>query len=108
MEHIIRLFEEKGTDIWWEEADDAVFVAPEYRNNGRTYRRGYDTMDVWFDSGTSWTMIKERDAAKPVADIYLEGSDQHRGWFQSSLLTSSKYDLSLQLEEEDMMLTPTY
>lgn len=48
-------------------------------------------MDVWFDSGSSWTMLKDmpdRDPTKPLADVYLEGSDQHRGWFQSSLLTS--------------------
>ncbi|ORY90370.1 isoleucyl-tRNA synthetase [Syncephalastrum racemosum] len=87
VEHIINIFETRGTDVWWEEADDAMFVAPEYRNNGRTYHRGYDTMDVWFDSGTSWTMLDKREG-RPVADIYLEGSDQHRGWFQSSLLTS--------------------
>lgn len=83
--------QERGTDAWWEETDDNVFVAPEYRNQGKNYTRGYDTMDVWFDSGTSWTMlnnIPDRDPAKPVADVYLEGSDQHRGWFQSSLLTS--------------------
>lgn len=81
--------QERGTDAWWEETDDNVFVAPEYR--GKKYTRGYDTMDVWFDSGTSWTMLRDiegRDQSKPVADVYLEGSDQHRGWFQSSLLTS--------------------
>ncbi|KAJ8658278.1 isoleucine-tRNA ligase [Lichtheimia ornata] len=92
VEHIIKVFNERGTDCWWEEADDTIFVAPEYRNNGKVYKRGYDTMDVWYDSGTSWTMIKEytgRDGKdKPLADVYLEGSDQHRGWFQSSLLTS--------------------
>jgi isoleucyl-tRNA synthetase len=43
-------------------------------------------MDVWFDSGTSWTLLPEQET-KPVADVYLEGTDQHRGWFQSSLLT---------------------
>lgn len=59
VEHIIKLFNERGTDCWWEETDDAVFVAPEYRNNGKVYKRGYDTMDVWYDSGTSWTMINE-------------------------------------------------
>ncbi|KAI8141829.1 tRNA synthetases class I-domain-containing protein [Fennellomyces sp. T-0311] len=88
VEHIIKVFEDRGIDSWWEEADDSVFVAPEYRNTGKQYRRGYDTMDVWFDSGTSWTMIEPRDKDQPVADVYLEGSDQHRGWFQSSLLTS--------------------
>lgn len=45
--------------------------------------KGTDTMDVWFDSGTSWSMLENG-----VADVYLEGSDQHRGWFQSSLLTA--------------------
>ncbi|KAF7724289.1 hypothetical protein EC973_001190 [Apophysomyces ossiformis] len=91
VEHIIRVIDERGTDAWWEEEDDSIFVADEYKNNGKTYKRGYDTMDVWFDSGTSWTMMKDipgRDPSKPVADMYLEGSDQHRGWFQSSLLTS--------------------
>ncbi|KAI8087562.1 tRNA synthetases class I-domain-containing protein [Thamnidium elegans] len=91
VEYIIKILQERGTDAWWEETDDSVFVAPEYRNQGKIYTRGYDTMDVWFDSGTSWTMlnnIPDRDPTKPVADVYLEGSDQHRGWFQSSLLTS--------------------
>lgn len=91
VEYIIKILEERGTDSWWEEKDDLVFVAPEYRDKGKTYTRGYDTMDVWFDSGTSWTMLRDipdRDPSKPLADVYLEGSDQHRGWFQSSLLTS--------------------
>ncbi|KAG2198396.1 hypothetical protein INT47_009801, partial [Mucor saturninus] len=91
VEYIIQILQERGTDVWWEEKDDSVFVAPEYRDKGKTYTRGYDTMDVWFDSGTSWTMLKniaDRDSSKPLADVYLEGSDQHRGWFQSSLLTS--------------------
>ncbi|KAI7906731.1 tRNA synthetases class I-domain-containing protein [Cokeromyces recurvatus] len=86
VEYIIQILQERGTDAWWEEPDDMVFVAPEYRN--KTYKRGYDTMDVWFDSGTSWTLLEQRKEGKPLADVYLEGSDQHRGWFQSSLLTS--------------------
>ncbi|RUS15214.1 isoleucine--tRNA ligase [Endogone sp. FLAS-F59071] len=92
--HIVSIIEQTGgTDAWWEIEDDAVFVADEYKTSGKTYRRGYDTMDVWFDSGSSWTFardqtVKERGSDKPVADVYLEGSDQHRGWFQSSLLTS--------------------
>ncbi|MCX7592502.1 MAG: class I tRNA ligase family protein, partial [Fischerella sp.] len=60
-----------------------------YRHNGRTYRKGMDTMDVWFDSGSSWAaVVKQRPELRYPADMYLEGSDQHRGWFQSSLLTS--------------------
>ena len=46
-------------------------------------------MDVWFDSGSSWAAVcEQRDELEYPADLYLEGSDQHRGWFQSSLLTS--------------------
>ncbi|KAF8985813.1 hypothetical protein BGZ46_001781 [Entomortierella lignicola] len=90
VQHIIDTVKEHGSDAWWTMATEEL-LAPEYRNNGRTYRRGYDTMDVWFDSGTSWTMIEEK-MPRPhlpfVADVYSEGSDQHRGWFQSSLLTS--------------------
>ena len=53
------------------------------------YVKGMDTMDVWFDSGSSWAAVaKQRDGLHYPVDLYLEGSDQHRGWFQSSLLTS--------------------
>ncbi|KAI9306408.1 tRNA synthetases class I-domain-containing protein [Cunninghamella echinulata] len=94
VQHIIDIFDKHGsTDIWWEADDDSIFVAPQYKNDGKVYKRGYDTMDVWFDSGTSWTMLdgingRSTSDDQPLADICLEGSDQHRGWFQSSLLTS--------------------
>ncbi|NBD33207.1 MAG: isoleucine--tRNA ligase [Cyanobacteria bacterium] len=79
---------EKGSDAWWEMSTEEL-LPPEYRNNGRTYRKGTDTMDVWFDSGSSWAAVaKQREELKYPVDMYLEGSDQHRGWFQSSLLTS--------------------
>ncbi|MEO0948858.1 MAG: isoleucine--tRNA ligase, partial [Cyanobacteria bacterium J06641_5] len=79
---------DRGSDAWWELAVEDL-LPEEYRNNGRTYRKGTDTMDVWFDSGSSWAAVaKQREALGYPADIYLEGSDQHRGWFQSSLLTS--------------------
>ncbi|KAI8363715.1 isoleucine--tRNA ligase [Mortierella sp. GBAus27b] len=90
VQHIINVVKEHGTDAWWTMSTEQL-LAPEYRNNGKEYRRGFDTMDVWFDSGTSWTMIEEkmpRPHLPYVADVYSEGSDQHRGWFQSSLLTS--------------------
>ena len=52
-------------------------------------RKGHDTLDVWIDSGTSWAaVVQKRPELQFPADLYLEGSDQHRGWFQSSLLTS--------------------
>lgn len=87
--HIRDIFAQKGSDAWWEMSVEELL--PEtYRHNGRKYRRGFDTMDVWFDSGSSWAaVVKQRqELAKYPVDIYLEGSDQHRGWFQSSLLTS--------------------
>ncbi|GAA5970004.1 hypothetical protein JCM11641_000230 [Rhodosporidiobolus odoratus] len=97
IDHIVSVLERegKGTDYWWDgEAEE--FVEPEElersKADGRVWRKGTDTMDVWFDSGCSWTLLRElelegRDADAPLADVYFEGSDQHRGWFQSSLLT---------------------
>jgi isoleucyl-tRNA synthetase len=96
VDHIQALIAEHGSDVWWEREVEELL--PEaYRNNGRKYRKGTDTMDVWFDSGSSWAGVLggESHDSKIVpyamnypADMYLEGSDQHRGWFQSSLLTS--------------------
>ena len=86
--HVRDIFAEKGSDAWWEMSVEEL-LPESYRNNGHSYRKGTDTMDVWFDSGSSWAAVAaQRDELKYPADIYLEGSDQHRGWFQSSLLTS--------------------
>jgi len=86
--HVQAIFAEKGSDAWWELSVEEL-LPEKYRNNGRTYRKGSDTMDVWFDSGSSWAAVAEqREGLKYPVDMYLEGSDQHRGWFQSSLLTS--------------------
>jgi isoleucyl-tRNA synthetase len=88
IEHVRKIFAEKGSDAWWE-LSVAELLPESYRNNGRSYRKGMDTMDVWFDSGSSWNAVANtRPELKYPADMYLEGSDQHRGWFQSSLLTS--------------------
>nr|WP_225914043.1 isoleucine--tRNA ligase [Leptolyngbya ohadii] len=87
IDHVQKLFAEKGSDAWWQLPIEEL-LPESYRNNGKTYRKGTDTMDVWFDSGSSWAAVaKARGLGYPV-DMYLEGSDQHRGWFQSSLLTS--------------------
>lgn len=73
------------------------FIPPSLRRSGRTFTKGTDTIDVWFDSGSSWTMLQSVEADDSSrgdshrvrqADICLEGSDQHRGWFQSLLLTA--------------------
>ncbi|MBW4442552.1 MAG: isoleucine--tRNA ligase [Plectolyngbya sp. WJT66-NPBG17] len=77
---------EKGSDAWWELSIKELL--PE-KYHGKNYRKGTDTMDVWFDSGSSWAaVVEQRSELRYPADMYLEGSDQHRGWFQSSLLTS--------------------
>ena len=90
--HIISQIRDRGMTAWWSDEDtDPRWVAPPLLAQYPTsiFRRGKDTMDVWFDSGTSWAqMTKEGDSAQCApADVYLEGTDQHRGWFQSSLLT---------------------
>ncbi|MBW4635200.1 MAG: isoleucine--tRNA ligase [Iphinoe sp. HA4291-MV1] len=86
--HVQAIFAQKGSDAWWELSVEEL-LPEKYRNNGRSYRKGTDTMDVWFDSGSSWAAVaQQRSELRYPADLYLEGSDQHRGWFQSSLLTS--------------------
>ncbi|KAE8825007.1 hypothetical protein PTNB73_07105 [Pyrenophora teres f. teres] len=86
--HIIDVIKHRGIDAWWTDpADDPAWTPPHLTGTG-TYVRGKDTMDVWFDSGTSWSLLpRSQHPDKPLADVYLEGTDQHRGWFQSSLLT---------------------
>ncbi len=86
--YVQAIIAEKGSDAWWE-LPIAELMPESYRHNGKSYRKGTDTMDVWFDSGSSWAaVVEQRPELRYPADIYLEGSDQHRGWFQSSLLTS--------------------
>mmetsp|Transcript_10168 Transcript_10168/g.30588 ORF Transcript_10168/g.30588 Transcript_10168/m.30588 type:complete len:1078 (-) Transcript_10168:186-3419(-) len=91
LQRVVDIVEAKGTDAWFElEASD---ILGDLVENPDQYVKGTDTMDVWFDSGTSWAGVvgARPELGKPdgaPADLYLEGSDQHRGWFQSSLLTS--------------------
>ncbi|KAJ1733713.1 isoleucine-tRNA ligase [Coemansia biformis] len=90
IKHIIDIVRTRGgSDAWWTLPVEEL-VAPAYRGCGETYVKGTDTMDVWFDSGSSWKILEGRAerSTGAYADVYLEGSDQHRGWFQSSLLTS--------------------
>jgi isoleucyl-tRNA synthetase len=75
-----------GADVWFT-ADASRFLTPEY--NPDHYEKVTDILDVWFDSGSTHAFVLEaRDDLGSPADLYLEGSDQHRGWFQSSLLES--------------------
>ena len=85
--HAQTIIAEIGSDAWWELSVEEL-LPESYRQNGKSYRRGTDTMDVWFDSGSSWASVVQQRPLRYPADMYLEGSDQHRGWFQSSLLTS--------------------
>ncbi len=88
LDHIQAIIAQEGSDAWWNLPVKELLPEP-YRNNGKTYRKCMDTMDVWFDSGSSWAAVaQQREGLTYPVDMYLEGSDQHRGWFQSSLLTS--------------------
>lgn len=91
IEAIKNLFAREGSDAWYKyEAQEILpkgFSCPTC--NGKSFSKEKDIMDVWFDSGSSHQAVLTQwpDLSWP-ADLYLEGSDQHRGWFQSSLLTS--------------------
>ncbi|KAI7221661.1 isoleucyl-tRNA synthetase [Hortaea werneckii] len=84
IEHIMQVFKQRGTDAWFEDGEDDLWLHSGLEKG--KWVRGRDTMDVWFDSGTTWTTLSDRKD-KPLSDVYVEGTDQHRGWFQSSLLT---------------------
>ncbi len=92
--HVIDLIAEHGTDVWWEKSTDEL-LPEELRGKG--YTREMDIMDVWFDSGSSHVymenLLKEKYNldTKGQFDLYLEGSDQYRGWFNSSLINSVAY-----------------
>ena len=85
------LFREHGSNIWFDkEADELVpegLVCPVCGH--RHFTKESDIMDVWFDSGSTWAAVaEEREQLHYPAEVYLEGGDQYRGWFQSSMLTS--------------------
>ncbi len=90
-ERIERLIRENGSNVWMEKAEKELlpegFVCPHC--GGKSFRKETDILDVWFDSGVSHlAVLKESNGLRWPADLYLEGSDQHRGWFQTSLITS--------------------
>ncbi|KJX93024.1 isoleucyl-trna synthetase like protein [Zymoseptoria brevis] len=88
IDHIISVIEERGTDAWFSDPQDEPSWLHPSLEPGK-WVRGRDTMDVWFDSGTTWTSLAAREGEEAhLSDVYSEGTDQHRGWFQSSLLTA--------------------
>jgi len=87
IEKVAKLIEEGGIEAWFECDTESLLGA-----DAADYEKVTDTLDVWFDSGvTHATVLRQRGLQWP-ADLYLEGSDQHRGWFQSSLLTATAID----------------
>ncbi len=90
---VAKIFSEKGADAWHELT--AAELMPENAKcscGGTSFKKETDIMDVWFDSGVSHAAVLNRDYLRSPADLYLEGADQYRGWFQSSLLTSVATD----------------
>ncbi|MBD9400002.1 isoleucine--tRNA ligase [Pseudomonas sp. PDM11] len=93
MEEVAKRVEQQGIEAWFK-LDAAELLGAE----ADQYDKSRDTLDVWFDSGTThWHVLRGSHAdlahtSGPVADLYLEGSDQHRGWFHSSLLTGCAID----------------
>ncbi len=86
-DNVIELVANNGSDIWWEKTADEL-LPPKFQGKGFT--KEMDIMDVWFDSGSSSIAVTPEGEEAPF-DLYLEGSDQYRGWFNSSLINSVAY-----------------
>ncbi|MDE6021638.1 MAG: isoleucine--tRNA ligase [Ruminococcus sp.] len=93
IKNIADLFRREGADAWWtKEVSDFISNDVKCECGCNKFTKEYDIMDVWFDSGVSHSAVMEQyDCLSWPADLYLEGADQYRGWFQSSLLTSVVY-----------------
>ncbi|PSM52010.1 isoleucyl-tRNA synthetase [Campylobacter blaseri] len=90
LNNVANIFEEKGADAWWD-LEISELLPKNSKYNPENLEKVMDILDVWFDSGSTWNAVLnsgEYDAGAYQTDMYLEGSDQHRGWFQSSLLIS--------------------
>lgn len=93
IEQVAQEVEKLGVEAWYQLDKDELLKKFDLNDGGVTsyynYETSYDTLDVWFDSGvTHYTVLKNNPDLKWPADLYLEGSDQHRGWFGSSLMTA--------------------
>ena len=90
LNNIYEIFKAKGADAWWQ-MEISELLPQDSGYKSENLEKVMDILDVWFDSGSTWKAVLQSgayDAGKFPADMYLEGSDQHRGWFQSSLLLS--------------------
>ena len=91
MDHVFELFKAHGADVWFEKTVEELLPKGSVCSacGNKTFTRETDILDVWFDSGVSHAAVLEhRPYLRWPADLYLEGSDQHRGWFHSALLTA--------------------
>jgi isoleucyl-tRNA synthetase len=89
MEKVAKAFEEEGIEAWYRRPTSGFTEGHTCAKCGKAaFRREQDILDVWWDSGVSWAAVAEAQGMGVPVDMYLEGSDQHRGWFHSSLLTS--------------------
>lgn len=91
VKHVMDIVEKEGTDAWWAHTTEELlpkdFKCPYC--GGTHFHKEKDIMDVWFDSGSTWNgVLRQREGMDYPCEMYLEGADQHRGWFHSSLLTS--------------------
>jgi isoleucyl-tRNA synthetase len=90
MERVASAFEAEGIEAWYRRTpQDYTQGEACPKCAGTAFRREQDILDVWWDSGVSWAAVAEKEGLGVPVDLYLEGSDQHRGWFHSSLLTSA-------------------
>ncbi len=93
MESVAEVFAREGSDAWYARPA-ADFVAPDFacgQCGAREFEKEMDILDVWLDSGASWQIMERAGLAtadEPASDVYIEGSDQYRGWFNSSLIVS--------------------
>ena len=90
LDHVALIFERYGCDAWWDKQTHDL-LPPSWQDKSQNLEKCNNILDVWFDSGSTWFAVLKSgiyDAGACPADMYLEGSDQHRGWFQSSLLLS--------------------
>jgi len=86
VDRIVKAIQKEGSDVWYT-ADPSLFLGPKY--DPKDYEQVQDILDVWFDAGSTQSFVLHmRPDLHWPADLYLEGSDQHRGWFQSSLLVA--------------------
>ncbi|PIR20938.1 MAG: isoleucine--tRNA ligase [Deltaproteobacteria bacterium CG11_big_fil_rev_8_21_14_0_20_47_16] len=89
--HVASVFDEKGADAWYSDELESLmpegFVCPTC-NTADHFVKEWNILDVWFDSGVSYAAVIEKKGIQLPVDLYLEGSDQHRGWFHTSLLTA--------------------